>query len=273
MGYHGRHLEPPWSTPDAYPRIYREGGFITPYAGDSTGFVEKWRTHRRVGGPALLLGHRVRRGDMNGLGAQGDPVGRRAEPGHHPFRGLGGGRSTSSTPASGSTTSTSTASPSTASTPTGSRTSPRSRTPSTPGTGRRSRTTWSVARRPTSRCGARRGDRAGLLPQPRSAQAGRRRPSPGSPGMTTRQVMTAVGQPYERLGSTYTFCARSGGDPGAGDGAASHPPAGSSAARLSRYQPVRSSHTPAGLTTTSSGNRLAGRASGHRHQLPTGSCK
>ena len=28
-----------WATPDAYPRIYKLGGFITPYAGDSTGFV------------------------------------------------------------------------------------------------------------------------------------------------------------------------------------------------------------------------------------------
>ncbi len=32
-------------------------------------------------------------------------------------------------------------------------------------------------------------------------------------GMTTKQVMTAVGQPYERLGSTYTFCARTAADP------------------------------------------------------------
>ncbi len=33
------------------------------------------------------------------------------------------------------------------------------------------------------------------------------------PGMTTRQVMTAVGQPYQRLGTTYSFCARKAGDP------------------------------------------------------------
>ena len=38
-----------WSTPDAYPRIYEEQGFITPYAGDSTGFVEKWKRAPRPG--------------------------------------------------------------------------------------------------------------------------------------------------------------------------------------------------------------------------------
>jgi len=32
------------------------------------------------------------------------------------------------------------------------------------------------------------------------------------PGLTTRAVMRAVGQPYERLGSTYRFCARSASD-------------------------------------------------------------
>ena len=45
-----------WSTPDTYPRIYKAGGFIAPYAGDSTGFVDKWRTAPRVGRPPLLLG-------------------------------------------------------------------------------------------------------------------------------------------------------------------------------------------------------------------------
>ncbi|MDX6665739.1 MAG: hypothetical protein QOG68_1945, partial [Solirubrobacteraceae bacterium] len=33
-----------WSTPDAYPRIYKLGGVITPYGGSSTGFVKAWRT-------------------------------------------------------------------------------------------------------------------------------------------------------------------------------------------------------------------------------------
>ena len=54
-GYPGVVSSHSWATPDAYPRIYKAGGFITPYAGDSTGFVEKWRTPRRLGRPALLL--------------------------------------------------------------------------------------------------------------------------------------------------------------------------------------------------------------------------
>ena len=125
-----------WSTPDAYPRIYQLGGFITPYAGDSTGFVEKWRTHVGWADPRYYFG--IGYGaDMNGLGAQGDPRGADvAEPGHLPLHGpeRRHGRA-SSTPASASTTSTPTASRSTASTPTGSRTCARSPTPSTPGRG------------------------------------------------------------------------------------------------------------------------------------------
>ena len=70
-----------WSTPDAYPRIYEQGGFIAPYAGDSTGFVEKWRTHVGWADPRYYWG--IGYGaDMNGLGAQGDPRGADvAEPG------------------------------------------------------------------------------------------------------------------------------------------------------------------------------------------------
>ena len=63
-----------WATPDAYPRIYQLGGFITPYAGDSTGFVEKWRKHLTWADPRYYWG--IGYGaDMNGLGAQGDPRG------------------------------------------------------------------------------------------------------------------------------------------------------------------------------------------------------
>ncbi len=32
-------------------------------------------------------------------------------------------------------------------------------------------------------------------------------------GMTTRQVMEAVGQPYTRLGNAFTFCARTATEP------------------------------------------------------------
>ena len=55
MGYPGVLSSHSWSTPDAYPRISELGGYIAPYAGDSTGFVDKWRYHvgraDRVGHP------------------------------------------------------------------------------------------------------------------------------------------------------------------------------------------------------------------------------
>ena len=35
-----------WADVVSYPRIYRQGGVVTPYAGDSKGFVEQWRELR-----------------------------------------------------------------------------------------------------------------------------------------------------------------------------------------------------------------------------------
>jgi hypothetical protein len=79
-----------WSTPDAYPRIYKLGGFIAPYAGDSTGFVEKWRAHLGWADKRFYwgLGYGA---DMNGLGAQGDPRGADVpNKVTYPFTGLNG---------------------------------------------------------------------------------------------------------------------------------------------------------------------------------------
>jgi hypothetical protein len=79
-----------WSTPDAYPRIYALGGFVTPYAGDSPGFVEKWRRHLGWADPRYYFGFGYG-ADMNGFGAQGSPRGASAEnPVTYPFTGLGG---------------------------------------------------------------------------------------------------------------------------------------------------------------------------------------
>ena len=79
-----------WSTPDAYPRIYGEQGFITPYAGDSTGFVDKWKRHLTWVNPATYWGFGFG-ADINGLGAQGDPrPGAADDPVTYPFTGLGG---------------------------------------------------------------------------------------------------------------------------------------------------------------------------------------
>jgi hypothetical protein len=79
-----------WSTPDAYPRIYKLGGFITPYAGDSTGFVEKWRTHLGWADKRYYWGFGYG-ADINGLGAQGDPRGANvANKVTYPFTGING---------------------------------------------------------------------------------------------------------------------------------------------------------------------------------------
>lgn len=79
-----------WATPDAYPRIYKQGGFITPYAGDSAGFVAKWQRHQTWVDPKFYWGFGFG-ADINGFGAQGDPRGADAEdPVHYPFDGLGG---------------------------------------------------------------------------------------------------------------------------------------------------------------------------------------
>lgn len=90
MHYPGVISSHSWATPDAYPRIYKLGGFITPYAGDSTGFVEKWRTHLGWADRRYYFG--IGYGaDMNGLGAQGDPRGANVpNPVTYPFTGLNG---------------------------------------------------------------------------------------------------------------------------------------------------------------------------------------
>jgi len=92
LGYHGVLSSHSWSTPDAYPRIYAQGGFITPYAGDSTGFVEKWRAHQGWADERYYWGIGFG-ADINGLGAQGDPRGADVpNPVTYPFTGLGGVR-------------------------------------------------------------------------------------------------------------------------------------------------------------------------------------
>ncbi|HET6668395.1 MAG TPA: hypothetical protein VFG98_14050 [Intrasporangium sp.] len=79
-----------WATPDAYPRIYEMGGFVAPYAGDSSGFFEKWQRHVGWADERYYFGIGFG-ADMNGLGAQGDPRGADvSNPVSYPFTGLGG---------------------------------------------------------------------------------------------------------------------------------------------------------------------------------------
>jgi len=214
MHYPGVVSSHSWATPDAYPRIYRLGGFITPYAGDSTGFVDKWRTH---------LGWADRRyywgigygADMNGLGAQGDPRGTDVPyPVTYPFTGLGGvtvrqqhaGRRVYDINADG--------------------VAQYGLYPD-----------WIQDLRKVADAQHAGDGNAIFDDMSRGAEAylqmweraegiapdscrnpERRLPvtkvrSLLRPGMTTRAVMEAVGQPYERLGDTYTFCARTSSEP------------------------------------------------------------
>lgn len=79
-----------WSTPDAYPRIYKLGGVIAPYAGDSSGFVGKWKKHLTWADGRYYFGFGFG-ADINGLGAQGDPRGAdAANKVTYPFKGIGG---------------------------------------------------------------------------------------------------------------------------------------------------------------------------------------
>ncbi|GAB2778121.1 hypothetical protein GCM10027020_34530 [Nocardioides salsibiostraticola] len=89
-GYHGIISSHSWSTPDTYPRILKAGGFITPYAGDSTGFVEKWRRHLGWADKRYYFGFGFG-ADINGLGAQGDPRGANiSNKVTYPFKGING---------------------------------------------------------------------------------------------------------------------------------------------------------------------------------------
>jgi hypothetical protein len=91
LGYSGVLSSHSWSTPDAYPRIYQEKGFIAPYAGDSNGFVEKWKRHQTWTNPKTYWGFGFG-ADINGLGAQGNPRPDAAtnHPVTYPFTTLGG---------------------------------------------------------------------------------------------------------------------------------------------------------------------------------------
>ena len=198
-----------WSTPDAYPRIYRLGGFVAPYAGDSTGFVEKWRQHLGWTDPRFYFGFGFG-SDMNGFGAQGDPRGAdAADPVTYPFTGLGGvTRRPAAQRRARLRHQHRRRRPTTGCTPTG------SRTPSTwpAPTGRRSAPTWPAAPRPTSRPGS---ASWGLAPDscrnPGLRRSVRAFTRAADTGIGTRALMRRVGQPWQRLGREFTYCARKPG--------------------------------------------------------------
>jgi microsomal dipeptidase-like Zn-dependent dipeptidase len=81
-----------WSDETSPARILRLGGFIGPYAGASTSFAAEWRTLRKVaaevGLPRLGIGFGA---DINGFGAQGPRREKNsANPVRYPFRSADG---------------------------------------------------------------------------------------------------------------------------------------------------------------------------------------
>ncbi|MTD46645.1 hypothetical protein GKE82_20710 [Conexibacter sp. W3-3-2] len=61
-----------WSDPSALPRILKLGGYVTPYAGNTTSFVRQWRETKRVRSDRYRFGFGFG-SDINGFGAQGGP--------------------------------------------------------------------------------------------------------------------------------------------------------------------------------------------------------
>ena len=213
MGYPGILSSHSWSTEDAYPRIYELGGYIAPYAGDSGGFVEKWRRHLEWADERYYFGFGYG-ADMNGLGAQGNPRGAdAANPVSYPFTGLGGVTVRKQ------------------------RAGERVYDINVDGVAQYGLyPDWieDLRRIADSQEGdgdaivqdMARGAEAylqtweraeGIAPDPCRNPDLRR--SVGEvedlvdPGMTTRQVMEALGQPFRRLGNHYTFCATTADDP------------------------------------------------------------
>jgi hypothetical protein len=87
-GYPGIISSHSWSTEDAIPRIYALGGMVTPYAGNSEEFVEKWRRIRALHPGTHYFGFGYG-ADANGFGSQGGPR-EGPNPVTYPFRSYDG---------------------------------------------------------------------------------------------------------------------------------------------------------------------------------------
>jgi microsomal dipeptidase-like Zn-dependent dipeptidase len=90
LGYSGIVSSHSWADDTIYPRVYELGGVVTPYAGDSTSFVEDWRQHKEWADERFYFGFGYG-ADTNGFGSQGGPRGANApNPVTYPFTGFGG---------------------------------------------------------------------------------------------------------------------------------------------------------------------------------------
>mgnify|MGYP000229843962 CR=1 FL=1 len=76
-----------WSTIDAFSRIYKLGGMITPYAGSSASFVEAWKKIKPMRDPRFWFGFGYG-ADMNGFGKQGPPRTGAPNPVTYPFKSI-----------------------------------------------------------------------------------------------------------------------------------------------------------------------------------------
>jgi hypothetical protein len=78
-----------WSTPDAYPRIYKLGGFVAPYAGNSSSYIKQWQALKPMRDRRYFWG--IGYGaDMNGFGGQGAPRLGAKNPVKYPFKSFDG---------------------------------------------------------------------------------------------------------------------------------------------------------------------------------------
>jgi hypothetical protein len=90
MGHSGVVSSHGWADKVIYPRVYEAGGVVTPHAGGSTSFIEKWQEHRQWRDPRFYFGFGTG-ADTNGFSAQGAPRGAAAaNPVTYPFTGFGG---------------------------------------------------------------------------------------------------------------------------------------------------------------------------------------
>jgi microsomal dipeptidase-like Zn-dependent dipeptidase len=89
-GYSGVISSHSWADDSTYQRILALGGVVTPHAGSSASFVEQWKKLRGWKDPRFVFGLGYG-SDVNGFSAQGAPRNPTAGSGvHYPITGLGG---------------------------------------------------------------------------------------------------------------------------------------------------------------------------------------
>jgi hypothetical protein len=78
-----------WSDITIYPKVLEQGGVVTPYAGSSKTFVERWAAYKAFADPRYTFGFGYG-SDVNGFGSQGAPRTDAEVKVTYPFTGFGG---------------------------------------------------------------------------------------------------------------------------------------------------------------------------------------